>query len=77
MQRRGTNLKKSLEFQKLKQYNEKFVTYELDPGNYTNEDLQKAVYPLGDQEGTLKIEYDELNKKAKLILTRFGLSFGT
>ena len=61
----------------LKQYNEKFITYELDPGNYTIEDLQKAVYPLGDHEGTLQIEYDELNKKVKLILIRFGRSFGT
>ena len=61
----------------LKQYNEKFVTYELDPGNYTIEDLQKAVYPLGDHEGTPKIEYDDLNKKTKLILTRFGSTFGT
>ena len=61
----------------LKQYNEKFVTYELEPGNYTIEDLQKAVYPLGDHEDTLQIEYDDLNKKAKLILTRFGSTFGT
>ena len=61
----------------LKQYNEKFITYELDPGNYTIEDLQKAVYPLGDHEGTLQIEYDDLNKKVKLILTRFGDTFGT
>ena len=61
----------------LKQYNEKFVTYELDPGNYTIEDLKKAVYPLGDHEGTLKIEYDDLNKKVRLILTRFGSTFGT
>ena len=61
----------------LKQYNEKFVTYELDPGNYTLEDLKKAVYPLGDHEGTLQIEYDDLNKKVKLILTRFGETFGT
>ena len=61
----------------LKQYNEKFVIYELNPGNYTIEDLQKAVYPLGDHEGTLKIEYDDLNKKVKIILTRFGLTFGT
>ena len=61
----------------LKQYNEKFTTYELDPGNYTIEDLQKAVYPLGDHEGTLQIEYDDLNKKVKLILTRFGSTFGT
>ena len=37
----------------LKQYNEKFITYELEPGNYTIEDIQKAVYPLGDHEGTL------------------------
>ena len=61
----------------LKQYNEKFVTYELDPGNYTIEDLKKAVYPLGDHEGTLQIEHDYLNKKVKLILTRFGETFGT
>ena len=61
----------------LKQYNEKFITYELDPGNYTIEGLQKAVYPLGDHEGTLQIEYDDLIKKVKLILTRFGETFGT
>ena len=61
----------------LKQYNEKFVTYELDPGKYTIEDLQKAVYPEGDHEGTLQIKYDDLNKKVKLILTRFGSTFGT
>ena len=61
----------------LKQYNEKFITYELDPGNYNIEDLRKAVYPLGDHEGTLQIEYDDLNKKVKLILNRFGVTFGT
>ena len=61
----------------LKQYNEKFVTYELDPGNYTIEDIQKAVYFLGDHEGTLQIEYDDSNKKVKLILTRFGSTFET
>ena len=60
-----------------KQYNAHFVTYELEPGRYTIEDLQKAVYPLGDHEGTLKIEYDDLNKKTKLILTRLGSTFGT
>ena len=61
----------------LKRYNEKFITYELDPGNYTIEDLQKAVYPLGDHESTLQFEYDDLNKKVKLILSRFGSTFGT
>ena len=62
----------------LKQYNEKFITYEVDPGNYTIEDHKKAVYPpLGDHPGTLQIEYDNLNKKVKLILTCIGGTFGT
>ena len=61
----------------LKQYNEKFVTYEIDPGNYTIEDHQEAVYPLGDHENTLQIKYDDIHKKVKLILTRFGSTFGT
>ena len=61
----------------LKQYNEKIITYELDPGNYTIEDLKKAVYPLGDHEGTLQIEYDDLDKKVKLVSTQFGGTFGT
>ena len=61
----------------LKQYNEKLVTYELEPGKYAIEDIQEAVYPLGDHEGTLQIEYDDLNKITKLVLTRFGSTFGT
>ena len=60
-----------------KQYNEKFFTYELNPGNYTIEDLQEVVYPLGDHENTLQIKYVETNKKVKLSLTRFGSTFGT
>ena len=55
----------------LKQYNANFVTYEIDPANYTIEDLQAAVSPLGDHERTLKIEYDNLNKKTKLIFNSF------
>ena len=43
----------------------------MDPGNFTIEDLQEAVYPLGDHEATLQIENDDLNKKTKLILTCF------
>ena len=34
----------------LKQYNENFVTNELEPGNYSIKDIQKAVHPLGDHE---------------------------
>ena len=61
----------------LKHYNASFVTYEIDPGNYTIENLQEVVYLLGDHEGTLQIEYDDLNKKTKPILKRFGSTFGT
>ena len=61
----------------LKQYNANFVTYKLDLGLYTIEDLQDAVHPLGDHEETLQIEYDDLNKKTKLISTRFRSTFGT
>ena len=61
----------------LKQYNANFVTYQLNPGNYTVKDLQEAVISFGDHEKTLQIEYDDLNKKTKLILTRFRSTFGT
>ena len=61
----------------LKQNNANFVTYELDPGIYTIENLQEDIHPLGDHEGTLQIEYDHLNKKTKIILTRSGSILGT
>ena len=61
----------------LKQNIEKIATYELDPVNYTIEDLQEAVYPFGDHEGTSQSEYDDFNKKVKLILTHFGSTYGT
>ena len=63
----------------LKKYNAIFVTYELDPANYTIEDIQKTLYPLGDHdhEGTSQAEYDDFNKKIKPIFTRFGGAFGT
>ena len=61
----------------LKQCISNFVTSELGPSDYTIEDLQEAVFPLGDHAGTLQITYDDLNKKTKPILTRFGSTFGT
>ena len=54
----------------LKQYNEKFVTHELEPGNYTIEDIHKAVYKFGDYERTLMIRYDDTDKKVYLLLTQ-------
>ena len=61
----------------MKQTNEKFVTYELWPEIYSIKDIAKAVDTKGDHEGTIKIDYDDLTKKIKLILMRFGLLFGT
>ena len=40
----------------LKHNNANFVNCDLDPGIYTIEDLQEAVYLLGDHEGTIQIE---------------------
>ena len=62
----------------LKQYNTNFVvTYELDPGIYSIEDISKLVHTMREHEGTLEIEYDDISMKTKLILTRFGSFFGT
>ena len=61
----------------LNQYNEKFITYELDPGNYNIEDIHQVVYSLDGHKGNIQIEYDEINKKVKLLLTSSANSFGT
>ena len=61
----------------LKQNSEKFITYDLSPGIYTITDISEAVHLLGDHEGTIKLEYDGNTMKTKLILTRFGSTFGT
>ena len=61
----------------LKQNNEKFITDELSPGIYTIEDISKVNYTMRDHERTLQIEYDDETMKTKLIITRFGSTFGT
>ena len=38
-------------------------------------DFSEAVYIMGDHEGTLQIEDDDLTIKTKLILTRLGSTF--
>ena len=59
----------------LKHYNSNFVTYDLSPRNYSIGDISEAVYSIGDNEGTLQVEYDDAMKK--LILKRFVGTFGT
>ena len=54
-----------------------FISYELSPGIYTVKDISEAVYKMEDHEGTLRIEYDDISMKTKLILTRFVETFET
>ena len=61
----------------LNQYNSNFVTYEKTPGHYSIKGISNAVYTVGDHEETLKIGYDDITKKTKLILTRFGVTVDT
>ena len=61
----------------LKQYSSSFIKYETPPGVYPFKDISGAVYTMGDREVTLQIEYDEISVRTKLILTRFGGTFGT
>ena len=57
----------------MKQYNEKFITYELSPGIYTIKGIAEAVHTIGDLEETLKIEYDDISMKTKLSLSDFEI----
>ena len=54
----------------------KIVTKKLTAEIYTIKDISEVVYKLVDHEGTLQIEYEDIMGK-KLILTRFGATFGT
>ena len=60
----------------LKQYNSDFVTYELSLGIYTTKDFSEVVYTMGDHEGTLQKEYDNISMQTKLISSHFGGTFG-
>ena len=53
-----------------------FITYEVPAGNYSIEDFVNTVYKKGDHEPTLQTEFDHISMKTKLVLTRFGLTYG-
>ena len=61
----------------MKQNISHFVTFEIVPGIYSIKDILEAVYTTGDHERTLKIEYDDISMETKLVLKRFGGTFGT
>ena len=60
----------------LKPNDEKFITHQISPGIYSNKVISDAFYTMDDHEGNLKIEYDHITMKTKLIITRFGSTFG-
>jgi len=59
------------------QYNSFFVTYEIPPGIYSVKSFSEFIYTMGDYDGSLKTEFDDITKETKLTLTRFGSTFGT
>ena len=61
----------------LKQNSSHFITCELLPGIHSFEDISQAVYTMGDHEGTIQLEYDDVSMKTKLILIGFRRAFGT
>ena len=60
----------------LKQIISKFATYELSPAIYTSKDISEVVHTMGDHEGTLQLDDDDITMKTKLILTLFGGNVG-
>ena len=59
----------------LKQYISHFITFELSPGIYTIQDISHAIHTFSGHEGRLQIEYDDMNMKLKINLTRASESF--
>ena len=56
----------------LKEEKSNSVTYEIPSGIYSMKNISDVVYTKDDHDGTLKIDYDDINLKTKLILKRFG-----
>ena len=52
----------------LKQYNSHFVTYQLNPGIYTIQDISDAVYTFSGDSDIIEIEYDDISMETKIIL---------
>ena len=52
----------------LKEYNSHFITYELTPGIYTIQDISDAVHTFSGHSDIIKIEYNDISMKTKIIL---------
>ena len=51
-----------------KQCNSNFVTCEIPPGIHSVKDISEVVYTMGDHEGILKMEYEDIQVKTRLAL---------
>ena len=61
----------------LQQYNSDFIRIEKLTGISSNKNNSEVIYTMGDLEGTLQIDYDDISMKVKPILKRFRGSFRT
>ena len=52
----------------LKEYNSHFVTYELNPGIYTIQDISDAIQTFSGHEETIQLEYDDISMRTTIIL---------
>ena len=50
------------------EYNSHFITYELIPGIYSIQDTSDAIQTFSDHMEIIKIEYDDISMKTKIIL---------
>ena len=56
----------------LKEYNSHFITYELTPGIYSIQDISDSTYNLSVNIESIKVEYDDISMKTKIILNYIG-----
>ena len=52
----------------LKEYNSHFITYELNPGIYTIQDISDAIQTFSGHQETIQLEYDDISMRTTIIL---------
>ena len=56
----------------LKEYNSRFITYELTPGIYSIQDISDNIHTFNGHMETIQIEYDDISMETKIILKNIG-----
>ena len=56
----------------LKEYISHFITYELTPGIYSIQDFSDSIYNFSVNNESIKVEYDDISMKTKIILKYIG-----